>query len=114
MSDYYASEFNIEAQEYVTWVVASMGLDYAVVETISIALSRVMEGEYFAVGILFEALKRCRRRCISPNQNAMQIDVTVDEPLSRFLSAVLACDHEKGSELILKLLKNLKKYSFYE
>ncbi len=113
MHGYYASVFNPEAQAYVTWVIAPIEQDCAVVETISIVLSRLMEGEYFAVGIVFEALKRCRLRT-APNQNAMQVEVRVNEPLSRLLSAVFACDHEKGSELNLKLLKTLKKFPFYE
>ncbi len=86
---------------YVTWVIALMELECAPVETIPSALSRLIEGEYFTVGILFDALKRFRHRHCrnSPNQNTMQVEVRVDEPLSRFLCAVFACDHVKGSEL---------------
>ncbi len=86
MSDYYVSQFKLEAQEYVTGVIALMELECAMVKYILSALSRLMEGEYFAV----------RRR--PPNQNAMRVDVRVDEPLSRFLSAVFVCDHFKATQ----------------
>ncbi len=97
MSDYYVSQFKLEAQEYVTGVIALMEPECAVVKHILSTLSRLMEGEYFAVRIVFEALKRCHRRRPS-NQNAMQVDVRVDEPLSRFLYAVLVCDHFKATQ----------------
>ncbi len=87
MSDYYVSQFKLEVQEYVTWVIALMELECATVESILSALSRLMEGEYFAVGIVFEALKMCHRRR-PPNQNAMQVEVRVDEPLSRYTRSV--------------------------
>ncbi len=58
MSDYYVSQFKLEVQEYVTGVIPLMEPECAVVKYTLSTLSRLMEGEYFAVGIVFEESKQ--------------------------------------------------------
>ncbi len=106
MSDCYASEFNLKAQEYVTWVIASMELDCAtVVEAISMCTKLANGRGIFRSGntlrsTMIKTLPECGSSLadVSPppsRQSSQLHEMRMNEFLSQFHCTILTCDRAR-------------------
>ncbi len=106
-TDFYLSGLEIRTHEFVISLLVSLGEDRPCEQALISGLLWINGGVWFKLGIIFEALRRCRRH---PSHQSPH-EIWRNEPLSRFLCAILEADREEGSALFLKLLKT--SCSFY-
>ncbi len=108
-TDFYMSGLEIHTHEFILSLLVSLGQDKPCEQAVISGLRWINGGVWFKLGIIFEALRTCRRH---PSLQSPP-EIRRNELLSRYLCAILEADREEGSALFLILMKTLRSCSFY-